>query len=112
MDSIREKLFFQSTHRGTKECDDILGGFAKKYLAHLTEKEIEIYEQFLHFSDHEILSWMQQKDIPPIFAACPIFRKIKSYTRTERPIPLIPLQPRSKLDGTGWLDESVCQREE
>ncbi len=45
-----------SKHRGCKEMDIILGGFADKYLDHLTVDELVIYGRLLIESDAMIYS--------------------------------------------------------
>lgn len=62
---ILKKLFYLSTHRGTKENDILLGRFARAHLSSLTADEIALYELFLQEPDPEIYEWVMEKAPAP-----------------------------------------------
>lgn len=51
LDIRRKRLIFQSAHRGTKENDLLLGDFARKRVADLTEAQVERFEALLDEDD-------------------------------------------------------------
>jgi antitoxin CptB len=51
------KLHFRSHHRGSKESDVILGGYADAHLAGMSSEELELFERFLEESDQDIWDW-------------------------------------------------------
>jgi len=61
----RKRLLYQSTHRGTKEADLIIGGFAEKHLANLSEELLNSFEQLLSVSDPDLMLWINGQDTPP-----------------------------------------------
>jgi antitoxin CptB len=59
-------LRFRSWHRGTREADLLLGGFADRHLPFMTEAQLERFERLLENSDPELYSWVTGRDsIPP-----------------------------------------------
>ena len=50
------KLIYQSTHRGCKENDIILGRILD-FIESFNDREIDIYERFLSENDDDIYSW-------------------------------------------------------
>ena len=61
----RKKAYFNSWHRGTREMDLLIGGFAEEQLASLTPEELERYEQLLQLPDSDLYAWVTgQAEIP------------------------------------------------
>jgi antitoxin CptB len=61
----RKRLLYQSKHRGTKEADLILGGFAHAYLSSLTATQFSEFEALLDESDPDLMSWISGQTEPP-----------------------------------------------
>ena len=61
LDSRIRKLYFRSSHRGSKETDIILAPYAEKNLAKMSPKELDIFEAFLEESDGDIWDWVVGK---------------------------------------------------
>jgi antitoxin CptB len=62
IDLFRKRLYYQSQHRGMKEMDLILGGFAQQHLQTLTEEELLEFEQLLALSDQQLYGWIVEND--------------------------------------------------
>jgi len=76
-----KKLIYQSNHRGCKELDIILGGFATKNLQFLSDEELAIYEQMCNESEWDIYSWFTgEKQTPTQFL--PLIEKIKTFNKS------------------------------
>lgn len=61
----RKRLLWRATHRGTKEMDIILGGFAKANLDTMDENRLREFEILLEIPDQDLLSWATgQSDFP------------------------------------------------
>jgi antitoxin CptB len=68
LDSRRRKLLFRSWHRGIREMDLVLGGFADATIHALTDAELDQYEGLLEAQDADILSWITGvQSIPPLY---------------------------------------------
>ena len=51
MSDLIKKLIYRSNHRGTKEMDLLIGGFANNNLQSLTLEELKEFEILLNFTD-------------------------------------------------------------
>lgn len=58
LDPRRRKLLFRSWHRGIREMDLIIGGFADANIHALTDAELDQYEVLLELQDADLLSWV------------------------------------------------------
>lgn len=58
LDARRRKLLFRSWHRGIREMDLILGGFAEHGIRALNDAELDQYERLLDIPDGDLLSWV------------------------------------------------------
>lgn len=54
----RKRLLWRSSHRGIKEMDLLMGGFAKARLPTMTESELSAFEDIIELPDQELLSWV------------------------------------------------------
>ncbi len=63
-DNTIRRLLYQSSHRGCKETDAILGNFAKENLENFSDEELKIFEQLLNEDDWEIYNWVVSKNFP------------------------------------------------
>ena len=52
MNATRKRLLYKATHRGTKEADKIIGGYAEAYLDAMTEDVLASFDRLLDESDH------------------------------------------------------------
>ena len=76
LDARRRKLLFRSWHRGIREMDLILGGFANQAIGSLTDGELHQYEHLLEVQDADLLAWVTgTAPIPAAFDTL-LFRKI------------------------------------
>ena len=72
----RKKLLFRSWHRGIREMDLILGGFADGAIATLTEAEMDQYERLLELQDADLLSWATGEQGIPHHHRTPLLGRI------------------------------------
>lgn len=82
LDHRRRKLLFRSWHRGIREMDLMLGHFADKAIASLTEAELDQYEQILELQDADLLSWITGTSPVPAAFDTPLFTKILAFRAT------------------------------
>ncbi|MDQ2633893.1 MAG: succinate dehydrogenase assembly factor 2 [Pseudomonadota bacterium] len=76
LDARRRKLLFRSWHRGIREMDLILGGFADAAIATLTDAELHQYEHLLEVQDADLLSWVTGTNPIPAAFDTPVLKKI------------------------------------
>ena len=62
----RKRLIFRSWHRGTREIDLMLGGFADAHIPQFDAAQLAAYDRFLVNSDPDIFNWITgQEPVPP-----------------------------------------------
>jgi antitoxin CptB len=64
-DIRRKRLLFRSWHRGTREADLLLGGFAEANLAGFDKARLDRYEALLECPDADLFDWIAGRATPP-----------------------------------------------
>ena len=57
LETIKKRLIYRASYRGTKEMDILLGKFVNKYIDKFDEKLLFELENFLNFEDEIILNY-------------------------------------------------------
>lgn len=52
-----KRLKYRANHRGIKEMDIILGGFADRHLSNLSDNALDDFEALLEEHDRDLLAW-------------------------------------------------------
>ena len=60
-----KRLRFRACHRGTKEADLLIGGFADRYSAGWAAAEVAWFEALLDEDDVDIMAWAIGTEPPP-----------------------------------------------
>ena len=76
LDARRRKALFRSWHRGMREMDLILGGFADAEIASLTDAELAQYEELLGVPDGDLLRWVTGERPVPETSWTPVMKRI------------------------------------
>lgn len=61
----RKRLRFRAWHRGTREMDMLLGGFADRHLDALDAAELARFEALLELGDPDLYAWVSGRERPP-----------------------------------------------
>lgn len=75
----RRKARFRAWHRGMREMDLILGGFADRELDHLLEPELAFFERLMEINDQDLLAWVTGEARLPAALDTPLFRRIAGH---------------------------------
>jgi antitoxin CptB len=86
LDLRRRRILFRAWHRGMREMDLILGGFAEAKLADLSEAELDDFEILLDAPDRDVLGWVTGEFETPASFATVLFRKICAFHTHLKPI--------------------------
>lgn len=80
-DKKRRRLIYQSTHRGGKELDIILGGFAVQYLEKAPEEDLDAFDEILGQDDELLKDVLLYNQEPKNLSsqALKLFGKIKEW---------------------------------
>ena len=61
----RKKLLWRASHRGIKEMDILMGGFARTRLNAMAEADLDAFEALIELPDQQMLSWITgEADVP------------------------------------------------
>jgi antitoxin CptB len=62
----RKRLLWRATHRGIKEMDLLVGGYAQAHLDAMDEANLHEFTQLLELPDQDLLSWATGVvEVPP-----------------------------------------------
>ena len=62
LDHRRRRARFRAWHRGMRETDLILGGFADREIEALSAEELAQFEALMEVQDQQILDWLTGRD--------------------------------------------------
>lgn len=65
-DAVRRKLLWRATHRGLKELDLVLGGFAKAHIDSLNGRELEEFSEIVSLADTDLFAWLMRERPAPV----------------------------------------------
>ncbi|WP_448580221.1 FAD assembly factor SdhE [Thermaurantiacus sp.] len=88
----KKRAHWRAHHRGTKEADLLLGGFADRYLAAMSDKELAWFEALLAEQDVDILAWAFGTARPPQSLDGALMAKLRALDFITTPLvgPRIP----------------------
>lgn len=75
----RKRLLYRATHRGFKEVDLVVGGFATAHIATMTEAELDEFEALLSLPDHDLYAFVKGGREPPANLLGPVFEKMRAF---------------------------------
>jgi antitoxin CptB len=79
LDPRRRRLLFRSWHRGTREADLIMGGFADVHIEAFSDTELDQYEHLLDAIETDLLAWVTGvADVPPEHDTA-MFRRVRDF---------------------------------
>jgi antitoxin CptB len=79
LDPRRRKLKFRLWHRGIREMDLVMGGFADAELTRLTDADLDEVESWLDIPDQQMFAWVNGAEPPPADLDTPLFRKLRTF---------------------------------
>jgi antitoxin CptB len=66
MDELRlKKLKYRAEHRGFREADIIIGGFAEKHMRALSPAQLDEFERLIDQPDQDLYAWIIGKEPTP-----------------------------------------------
>jgi antitoxin CptB len=84
LDARRKRLLFRCWHRGTKELDLIIGGFADAHLPTLSEAELAQLEKIIEAPEPELYAALTGDGPAPHSVSGDVFDKMKSFRVVDR----------------------------
>lgn len=74
-----KRILFRCWHRGMKEMDLLLGGFANAQIDTLSEEELRELEHLMTANDQDLYAWMTGRQPLPKEWDGPLYRRIIAY---------------------------------
>lgn len=65
LEQRRKRLAFRAWHRGMKELDLLIGGFADRHLTELSPAQLDRFEALLDVPEPLMYRWLMGQDRPP-----------------------------------------------
>ncbi len=75
----RKRLLYLAQHRGFKEADLVVGGFAAAALPTMSEAELTEFERLLHYADTELYAWITGDLPPPEDVQSALFSRLRAF---------------------------------
>jgi antitoxin CptB len=82
----RRRIRFRAWHRGTRELDLIIGGFADAALAGLSDAELDQFEHLLDLPDPLVFAWLVGFEDVPAAEDTPLLKKVQAFRVHEAPL--------------------------
>jgi antitoxin CptB len=79
----RRKLLFRSWHRGIREMDLIMGGFADAAIASMTDSDLDELERLLDVPDQIIYAWITGDEPIPAQFDTVFFRRMCDFSKRD-----------------------------
>jgi antitoxin CptB len=79
LDPRRRRLKFRLWHRGIREMDLVLGGFADAELAALSDADLAEVETWLDVPDQRMFAWVNGSEPAPTEIDTPLFRRLRGF---------------------------------
>ena len=83
MDERRKRLLYRATHRGTREADRLVGGFADRFVAELDAEGLMAFEALIEERDADLVDWLMGHAAVPAAFDGPLMRRMIAFTRGE-----------------------------
>lgn len=84
LDERRRRLLFRSWHRGTREMDLIMGGFADATIGSLSEAEVDAFERLAEAPEPDLYAWITgDRPVPPEHDNA-LFHRLRDFARSGR----------------------------
>ncbi len=81
-----KKILYRARHRGFKEADILLGGFAEAHVPAMSATELDAFEALLAAPDQELYSWITGKEPTPPDFDNPMLDRVRHFGYSDRPI--------------------------
>ena len=88
LDERRRRASYRAMHRGTKEMDWLLGRYAERHLAGMSEADLALFERLLAMPDPDLQGWLMATetygggDFAGLIAAIRSFHGLEPKDRT------------------------------
>ncbi|MGE0004767.1 MAG: succinate dehydrogenase assembly factor 2 [Parvibaculaceae bacterium] len=79
VETRRKRLLWRASHRGTREMDLLLGGFARSRIERFSETELDELEAIIGVPDPELTGWLLGGVPVPLRQATATLKALLTY---------------------------------
>jgi antitoxin CptB len=79
IDITRKRLLWRATHRGIKEMDILVGGYAEAHVGTMDKVALTTFADLLELPDQELLAWATGVEPIPQQHDCAMLRAILAF---------------------------------
>jgi len=79
LDPRRKRARFRAWHRGMREMDLVMGRFADREMATLSEAELAEFETLMELPDPDVFNWIAEYAPPPAEHDTPLLARLRVY---------------------------------
>ncbi len=79
LDTRRKRALFRAWHRGTREMDLVMGRFATRELATLSDQELDQFEDLMEMPDPEVYDWIIGRAPTPAPFDTPLLARLRIH---------------------------------
>lgn len=77
-DEAKRRARWRAEHRGTREADMLVGGFAQRWLPVMTVEEFAWFEALMQEQDVDIMAWAFGRTQPPAALEGPMMDRLRA----------------------------------
>lgn len=74
----RRRLRYRATHRGSHECDLLLGGYVIAHIDDMDAATLDALEEVLELPDNDLAEWLTGREEVPAQVASPLLQQIRA----------------------------------
>ena len=82
----RRRIRFRAWHRGTREMDLLMGGFADADLTRLSDAELDQFEHLLDLPDPLVFAWLAGLEGVPAEEDTALLKKVRAFRVYAAPL--------------------------
>jgi antitoxin CptB len=82
----RRRLRFRAWHRGIREMDLLMGGFADAAIETLDDADLCCFEELMEVPDHDVFAWLTGQAPVPSDHDTSLFHKLKRFHEHAHPL--------------------------
>jgi antitoxin CptB len=79
LDLRRRRAAYRAAHRGTKEMDWLLGRYADRHLAAMSETDLALFERLIALPDPELQGWLMTGEVSATNDLSGLVESIRAY---------------------------------
>ncbi len=76
LDPDRKRILYRANHRGIKEMDIVLGGYAERHLAEMKGEELSSFVRLMEEHDRDLIQWVTGEKPLPEHLDAALFERI------------------------------------